>query len=93
MVTTGNIKTVHPDAKGRITLGALANGVSSFHLTTEEKSGRIILEPFVEIPAREKWLFDNKSALKQVKRGLEDSASGRVSERGDFSQYTENDDE
>jgi hypothetical protein len=79
-------KTVHPDAKGRITLGALAKGISSFQITTQ-KDGRIILEPYVEIPAREKWLFQNEKALKQVKKGLQDSAKGRVSKKGDFSQY------
>ena len=81
-----NRRTVHPDAKGRITLGSLAKGISSFRVFYD-KDGRIILEPFVEIPAREKWLFDNKDALKRVKKGLADSVAGKVSLRGDFSQY------
>jgi len=85
-------RTLHPDAKGRITLGGLAKGISSFRVFDDE-DGRIILEPFVEIPAREKWLFDNKTALKKVKKGLHDSAIGKVSERGDFSQYIDDADE
>jgi hypothetical protein len=36
----------------------------------------------VEIPAQEQWLFDNKTALKQVKQGLKDSATGRVHDNG-----------
>jgi hypothetical protein len=87
-MSTTHHRTVHPDTKGRITLGALAKGVSSFQITTD-KDGRIILEPYVEIPAREKWLFKNKAALKQVQKGLEDSAAGKVSARGDFRKYTE----
>jgi hypothetical protein len=81
-----SIRTVHPDAKGRITLGDMAKGISSFQINIDA-DGRIILEPFVEIPAREKWLFKNPSALKQVKKGLQDAAKGKVSKRGDFRQY------
>lgn len=78
-------KVVRPDSKGRITLGEFARGISSFRVTREKNC--IILEPFVEIPAEEKWLFDNKTALEKVKRGLEDSAKGRVKNRGKFSKY------
>ena len=81
-------KTVHPDAKGRIPLGALAKGVSSFQIT-KDKDGRIILEPFVEIPAREQWLFKNKAASKQIQKGLDDVAAGRVSSRGDFTKFAD----
>lgn len=79
-------KMLRPDTKGRITLGKLAEGVSRFRLIPG-KQNRIILEPLVEIPASEKWLFDNKTALKQVKLGLKDSANGHISSRGSFSQY------
>lgn len=43
---------------------------------------KIILEPYTEIPAQEKWLFKNHEALKKVKRGLEDSAAGRLRDKG-----------
>jgi hypothetical protein len=79
-------KLVRPDSKGRITLGEFAKGISSYEVT-QDKNGRIILEPFVEIPAQEKWLFENKAVLAKVKRGIEDSASGRIKSKGKFSQY------
>lgn len=79
---------VRPDAKGRITLGKLAEGISSYHIS-RDSNGRITLEPFAEIPAREKWLFDNKKAMKQVLRGVKDSAEGKASSRGSFSKYLE----
>jgi hypothetical protein len=78
--------TIRPDAKGRITLGKLAHGVSSFHATTDTK-GRIILEPYTEIPASEKWLFDNKPALAAVKKGLSQAAEGRMKSRGSFAKF------
>ena len=80
------VLTIRPDAKGRITLGKLAKGFSSFHATLDDE-GRIILEPFAEIPAREKWLFENKSALTAVREGLDQSAQGKVRSRGSFAQF------
>jgi hypothetical protein len=83
-------KMVRPDSKGRVTLGHWADGVSSFSIT-KDKDDRIILEPYAEIPLREKWLFENKVALKKVEQGIKDSALGRVMERGSFSQYINDD--
>jgi hypothetical protein len=78
--------TIRPDSKGRIALGRLARGVSSFQATLDA-DGRIILEPYAEIPAREKWLFENPSALIAVREGLEQSAQGKVRTRGSFAKF------
>lgn len=77
---------VRPDSKGRITLGKLAEGVSSF-LVSQQPGGGFLLEPMVEIPAREKWLYENKSALKSVKTGIAQSAKGDVLSRGSFARF------
>ena len=90
MADTSDI-TVRPDSKGRIALGAFAKGVSSFRVHKEE-SGKLVLEPFTEIPLREQWLYKNPQALESVKQGLKDSAAGRIYDLGDFTQYA-NDDE
>lgn len=86
--TIMNTKALRPDSKGRISLGRLARGVSSFAVHQTE-NGNIILEPFVEIPAKEKWLFDNKTALKQVQTGLKQAKSGKLVKRGSFAKYVE----
>ncbi len=78
-------RTLRPDSKGRITLGALSDGISGFKVTVDDER-RIILEPLIEIPAREKWLFENPMALGQLKQGIEDAANGKITQR-DFSQY------
>lgn len=88
---TQPIKHIKPDVKGRIYLGKLAEGVSGFTVTVD-KHHRIILEPLVEIPAREKWLFDNKVALKSVKQGIEDVKGGKLHDLGSFAQYMDEDD-
>jgi hypothetical protein len=82
--------TVTPDAKGRITLGKLAKGVSSYRVFAGE-DGKLVLEPWTEIPTRELWLYKNPKALEMVEKGLQESAEGKTSDMGDFSQYLTDD--
>ena len=85
------MKIVRPDAKGRVTLGPdLTRGVSGYAVT-QTKDHKIILEPRVEIPAREKWLFENKTALKKVERGLQDAAHDCLSKKGSFAKFSYDD--
>lgn len=79
-------QTVRPDSKGRIALGAYAKGVSSYRIR-QEKDGRLILEPYAEVPAREAWLYKNKKALESVRQGLRDAKAGKVHDLGDFTKY------
>jgi hypothetical protein len=83
--------SVRPDAKGRITLGKLAKGVSSFRVSVD-KEERIILEPYHEIPARERWLYKNKEALASVLKGLQQSKEGKTRYLGSLAQYLDEDD-
>lgn len=85
-------KKVKPDSKGRITLGKLAEGVSSYAIK-KDKHNRIILEPYTEIPVREKWVYENKKVHNKLKRGIKDAGEGKASSRGSFSEYTEDDSE
>lgn len=41
---------VRPDAKGRICIGKMAHGVSSYKAIFDEESHKIVLEPYVELP-------------------------------------------
>jgi hypothetical protein len=81
-------KTLRPDGKGRITLGSLAGGASCFKAYRDSK-GRIVLEPLVEVPAVEAWLWKNPVAMKAVQKGLKDSAEGKLIDRGSFSKYAD----
>ena len=83
-------KIVRPDAKGRITLGHLADGVSGYTII-ETEDHKLILDPYVEIPVREKWLFESKTALKKIGRGLQDAAKGRLSSKGSFAKFADDD--
>jgi hypothetical protein len=85
-VARKTIKTVRPDNKGRITLGELLKDASSVRVTLED-DGKIVLEPYTEIPLREAWLYDNPDALQRVRTGLSQAAEGKNEYRGDFSTY------
>lgn len=58
------------DSKKRISLTKLLpeGKISSVRAYKEDQ--KIILEPMVEIPAREVWFYENKAALEKVKKGL-----------------------
>ena len=81
---------IRPDSKGRITLGKLATGVSGFMVEVGPE-GDLHLVPQIEIPAREKWIFENPEVLASIQRGMQQSRDGAVVE-ADFSQYATDDD-
>ena len=61
-------------------LGYLAAGstfddiISEFPDLTKEQIGACL-----KIPASEAWLFQNKEALEDVKKGLKDASEGKIS--------------
>ena len=84
--------TLRPDAKGRVALGKLADGISSFR-ATQNIDGSIVLKPYIEIALKDSWLATNPEALASVRRGLEDLKAGRVHDLGDFTQFTADEDD
>ena len=66
------------DDRSRLTLGKLVRGSKRVRLYKNDR-GEVLLQPVVEIPASELWLFQNRDALEQVKKGLRDAAEGRIS--------------
>lgn len=65
---------LRPDAKGRITLGEIANNVSSYRVNVEEH-GKVTLEPYAEIPLSEKWIFEDKELLEKIKQEAKEKQS------------------
>ena len=72
------------DSKKRISLTKLLPAGKISSVMAYKEDDKIILEPMVEIPAREIWLYENKAALEKVKRGL--SQKGTI-KRGSFAKY------
>ena len=83
-------KTVRPDSKGRISLGKRAREFSGYTLK-ESEDGSILLEPLIELSAKEAWLFKNKKALESVQKGLKQSAEGKTKSLGSFAKYLNED--
>ncbi len=83
-----DLRTVRPDSKGRVTLGNLAAGISSFK-AYKDREGRIVLEPQIEVPAVEAWLWQNRTAMESVQRGLKEAGEGKRVNLGSFAQHAQ----
>jgi hypothetical protein len=72
--------TVKPDSKKRVVLPKCT--VTKEAVTYKvyiNRCGQIVLDPLVQIPASEAWLFKNPVALALVKKGLAEAAKGKIS--------------
>ena len=58
---------VRPDGKGRINLGNMATGVSSYRVAIREH-GELTLTPYTEIPLSEKWIFEDREVLEKIRQ-------------------------
>lgn len=72
------VSTHTVDERHRVTLGELVKDARRVRIFRNAR-GELLLQPVVEIPAAEVWLFQNREALAAVQQGLEDAAKGRVS--------------
>jgi hypothetical protein len=63
---------------------------SSFRAHKED-DGRIILEPLIEVPAKEHWIYKNPAALALLVQGVEDAKAGCIKDRGSFAKYAKED--
>lgn len=66
------------DDRNRLTLGELMKGSKRVRLYKND-AGVLLLQPVVEIPASEAWLFWNEEAMENVKAGLKDASEGKIS--------------
>lgn len=82
-------KILRPDAKGRICLGTLTNGISGYKAIINEATREIILKPYTEISFSEKWLYDNEAIFSSVKRGLKQSLDEEIIYKGSFAKFVD----
>lgn len=73
------VTEVRLDGKKRIALGKLKTANRRYRVYVNG-AGQIVLDPQVSVSASEAWLFQDKAALASVRRGLQQSADGRVKE-------------
>jgi hypothetical protein len=80
--------TLTVDSRKRICLSKLFEIDNVSSVRAYRKDNKIILEPLVEIPAHEAWLYRNKDSLHKVKQGLEQKGSVK---RGSFAKHVNDD--
>ena len=80
---------VHPDARGRLTLGAAARD-EDYRVYVNER-GQILLDPVVAIPASEAWLWESPALRASMERALTQSGEGEFEDLGSFAQYADDD--
>lgn len=78
---------VKPDVKRRVSLpkALLKEGIT-YHIYSNS-AGQIVLDPQVTISASEAWLFENKTTLAAIDKGMTESAAKQVINRGSFAKY------
>jgi len=64
------------DERGRLTLGREFAGCTV--VVDDSDPGRILVTPMKLVPAAEAWLYENKTALAMLRRGLAESKAGIV---------------
>ena len=88
------VASLAPDDRGRITLSKLLkqrhNEGTAFAAYVNE-AGQIMLDPVVEVPARERWLYQSPKAMKALKGGLESGARRPAVSLGSFAKYAKDD--
>lgn len=82
---------VHPDARGRVTLGQAARD-SDYRVLVNAR-GQILLDPVVTIPASEAWLWENGALRESMNRALQQAEAGQFEDLGSFAQYADDDDD
>jgi hypothetical protein len=80
MKSSSLVKNV--DSKGRIALGS--SFANSTVLIEEGEGGEIIIKRASVIPQREAWLYDNKTALASLRRGLSEAAERKFAKGPDL---------
>ena len=88
---------IQMDDKYRICLGSFLSKEEREHLSSfrvsRQEDGKIVLDPVVEIPARDHWIYKNPEALASLMRGIEDVKNGRIVDMNiDFSQFLDDED-
>jgi hypothetical protein len=78
---------VHPDARGRLTLGSAARD-ADYRVLVNDK-GQILLDPVVAIPASEGWLWESPALRASMERALKQAEEGQFEDLGSFAQYAD----
>ena len=88
--------SVSMDTKQRVCLTRLLTkeereNFSSFRIYRD--GGKIVLEPVIEVPEKDHWIYKDPKALASLMKGIKDAEEGNLHDLGSFAQYAKEDDE
>jgi hypothetical protein len=88
--------TVHMDDKQRICLTRMLTKeereeLSAFRMY--RNGAKIILEPVVEVPEKDHWIYKDPKALASLMKGIKDAEEGRLHDLGSFAKYVKDDEQ
>ncbi len=73
-----DLRTRASEKRKRVSAGELLGGYKRVRLYRNNR-GEILIQPLVEIPASELWLFQNRDTLESIQKGLADAMEGKIS--------------
>lgn len=79
--------TVNMDKKQRICLTRVLSkeereNFNSFRMYRE--GGKIVLEPVIQVPEKDHWIYKDPKALAALMKGIKDAEEGRLYDLGSF---------
>jgi hypothetical protein len=86
--------SLQADSRGRLTIGRhlkAQRGPAAGYALYVNDAGQIMLDPVVEIPQREQWLYRNKLARKALEAGLISAATETPVDLGSFAKHADDD--
>lgn len=77
------------DERARLAVGKAGVRGDDRYAVAVNDDGEILLTPLVSIPKRELLVWEDQQVREALGRGLLQTASGELVDRGDFSQYAD----
>lgn len=78
---------VSADNRGRITLGSLLSH-EGYRVLTNAR-GQVLLDPVVQIPASEAWLWQSPELRASMERALTQAGEGEFHDLGSFAEFAD----
>lgn len=75
-----------PDQRGRVTLGSVLS--HGGYRVLRNDLGQVLLDPVVQIPASEVWLWQNPELRASMERAMAQAVAGKFKDLGSFADYS-----
>ena len=76
-----------PDQRGRVTLGSLLS--HGGYRVLKNDRGQPLLDPVVQIPASEAWLWQSPELRASMERAMAQAGAGEFKDLGSFADYAD----